>query len=265
MLRITPCLVYCCHRYISPKSQELANTKDMKGQTMQDIETRTRLISPFAPAQFYPVGMKYVRFKRFLDVFLACILLVIFSIITIPIIISIKLTSAGPILYRQKRIGSNGKPFMMLKFRTMTAGNDNKSHLEHVQRLIRENLSPEDLGVDSLKLQDDHRITGIGKILRTFSLDELPQLLNVLHGEMSLVGPRPPLPYEYELYNDTHKLRMQALPGITGLWQVAAHNLVSFEEMVQIDLCYIETMNLWLDLKIMLATPWEMVRGKGGK
>jgi lipopolysaccharide/colanic/teichoic acid biosynthesis glycosyltransferase len=108
------------------------------------------------------------------------------------------------------------------------------------------------------------RITGLGKILRSLGLDELPQFINVLRGEMSLVGPRPPMPYEYELYNDWHKQRLSALPGITGLWQVKAHNQVSFDEMVQIDLDYIASMSLWLDLKIILLTPLEMLRVKGG-
>jgi lipopolysaccharide/colanic/teichoic acid biosynthesis glycosyltransferase len=113
-------------------------------------------------------------------------------------------------------------------------------------------------------MKNDSRITGIGRLLRKWGLDELPQFFDVLRGEMSLIGPRPPLPYEYELYDDWHKQRLQVLPGITGLWQVKAHNQVSFEDMVRLDLQYIATMSLWLDLKIMLLTPWEMMRGKGG-
>jgi lipopolysaccharide/colanic/teichoic acid biosynthesis glycosyltransferase len=115
-----------------------------------------------------------------------------------------------------------------------------------------------------MKLPNDVRITRPGKLLRLLSLDELPQFINVLRGEMSIVGPRPPLPYEVELYEPWHNQRLAAPPGITGLWQVRAHNQVSFDEMVQIDLEYIKSMSLWLDLKIIVLTPVEMLRGKGG-
>jgi lipopolysaccharide/colanic/teichoic acid biosynthesis glycosyltransferase len=114
-----------------------------------------------------------------------------------------------------------------------------------------------------LKMGADPRITGMGKYLRKLSLDELPQFFNVLKGQMSIVGPRPPLPYEYEIYEEWHKRRLAVLPGITGLWQVTSHNTVTFDEMVRIDLGYIKSMNLWLDLKIILMTPIEMIRGKG--
>jgi lipopolysaccharide/colanic/teichoic acid biosynthesis glycosyltransferase len=180
------------------------------------------------------------------------------------IAIAVKLHSPGPIFYRQKRIGKGGIPFDMLKFRSMRVGSDNQVHRKYVQRLIQENIRPEDIGSRSLKLKNDPRITRLGKIIRDLGLDELPQFINVVRGEMSLVGPRPPMPYEYELYNDWHKQRLQVTPGITGLWQVIAHNQVSFEEMVSIDLTYVESMSLWLDLKIIVLTPLEMLRGKGG-
>jgi lipopolysaccharide/colanic/teichoic acid biosynthesis glycosyltransferase len=180
------------------------------------------------------------------------------------IALAIKLDSPGPILYRQERVGKDGKLFLMLKFRSMHNGSGNQPHQEHVQRLIRENISPLDGEAPTLKLKNDARVTPLGRVLRSLSLDELPQLINVLRDEMSLVGPRPPMSYEYELYDERHKARMRVLPGITGLWQVTARNQVSFEEMVQIDIAYAQSTSIWLDLKIMLLTPIEMFRGRGG-
>jgi lipopolysaccharide/colanic/teichoic acid biosynthesis glycosyltransferase len=137
-------------------------------------------------------------------------------------------------------------------------------HREYVRKLILENSDPQSLGKKSLKLESDPRITGLGKVMRKLSIDELPQLFNVLRGEMSIVGPRPSLPYEYELFKEWHKQRVLVLPGITGLWQVTARNKVRFDDQVRIDLDYIQHMNLWLDLKIVLMTPYEMIKGKGG-
>jgi lipopolysaccharide/colanic/teichoic acid biosynthesis glycosyltransferase len=202
--------------------------------------------------------------KRIVDIVFTLLLLPALGLIMLIIIIAIKLYSPGPIFYRQQRIGKDGKPFTMLKFRSMHVGNNNQSHREFVQRMIRENLRPADVGLKVMKLPNDVRITRPGKLLRLLSLDELPQFINVLRGEMSIVGPRPPLPYEVELYEPWHNQRLAAPPGITGLWQVRAHNQVSFDEMVQIDLEYIKSMSLWLDLKIIVLTPVEMLRGKGG-
>lgn len=201
--------------------------------------------------------------KRVLDLVVVSLGLVPLSPVLLLIALAIRLSSPGPVFYRQQRIGKDGQPFDMLKFRTMRAGSSQQSHREHVEKLIRNNLSPRDLGAESLKLPDDPRITTVGRWLRRLSLDELPQLFNVLRGEMSIVGPRPPLPYEYELYQPWHKQRLAVLPGITGLWQVTAHNLVSFDEMVRMDLEYIERMSLWLDLWVMVMTPMEMFTGAG--
>lgn len=208
-------------------------------------------------------SIKYKRIKRVTDFILAVLLLLAFGPLMLLIALGIKLHSPGPVLYRQQRIGKDGKSLEMLKFRSMRLGSENHLHKEHVQRLIQEDTCPEDLGVKSLKLKSDPRITGLGRILRKLSLDELPQFINVLRGEMSIVGPRPSMPYEYELYKEWHAQRLQVLPGLTGLWQVTAHNQVPFSEMVRIDLDYIERMSLWLDLKIMIRTPVEMLRGRG--
>lgn len=201
--------------------------------------------------------------KRWLDFLFTFIVLIFLMPLLLLLALAIKLHSPGPVFYKQERIGKDGRPFFMYKFRTMKTGNHSDFHKKYVQNLIRNNISPAQMGVKSLKMTADPRITRIGKLLRQFSVDEIPQLINVLRGEMTIVGPRPPLPYEFELYSNWHKQRLYILPGITGLWQVKAHNLVSFEEMVHIDLYYINNLSLWLDLKIMLLTPWEMIKGKG--
>jgi lipopolysaccharide/colanic/teichoic acid biosynthesis glycosyltransferase len=230
---------------------------------MHDAKTRPSLIQSVEKPDIFS-GPGYRRLKRVVDVLLIILLLPLISVFMLLIAAAVKLASPGPIFYRQPRIGKDGVPFMMLKFRSMRAGNESRVHREHVQRLIRGNLRPADLGAKSLKLQNDPRVTPLGRLLRTLSLDELPQFINVLRGQMSIVGPRPPLPYEYELYEDWHKQRLAVLPGITGLWQVMAHNQVSFDDMVRMDLAYIESMNLWLDLKIIVLTPLEMLRSNGG-
>ena len=206
---------------------------------------------------------EYLVLKRALDLFTVLLLIIIFGPLMLAIVLAIRLFSPGPILYKQTRIGKNGKPFKMLKFRSMRLENAPDIHREYVIDLILNNHDPKSLGKDTLKLESDPRITGLGKYLRKWSIDELPQFFNVLKGEMSMVGPRPSLPYEYEVYKDWHKKRVLVLPGITGLWQVTARNLVSFDEQVRIDLAYIQNMNLWLDIKILLMTPYEMIIGKG--
>ncbi len=217
-----------------------------------------------------PLGRKkpalvgnYAPVKRALDIVAALGLVLFFGPLMLLIGLGIRISSPGPILYHQTRIGKNGKTFRMLKFRSMQVVNNPDLHREYVQMLIKQNTDPQAMGKSSVKLLGDPRITGVGKYLRKFSLDELPQFFNVLRGEMSMVGPRPPLPYEYEVYQEWHKQRLRVSPGITGLWQVKAHNTVAFDEMVRLDIEYIQTMNLWLDLKIMAFTPVEMIRGKG--
>lgn len=201
--------------------------------------------------------------KPVLDYLMAAVLLLITSPLFLMLCLSIKLHSPGPVFFYQERIGKYGRPFRIIKFRSMRVNADAKLHREYMQQVIQSNISPAELGKKSLKLDDaDPRITGVGKMLRSSGLDELPQLINVLKGEMSIVGPRPPIPYEYELYEPWHKQRLAVLPGITGLWQVTAHNLVPFNEMVNIDIDYIRKANLWLDLKVMLLTPLEMLRKK---
>lgn len=214
--------------------------------------------------QHIAVNEDYLFIKRVFDILGALVLIVIFGPLMLIIALAIKIFSPGPILYRQTRVGKDGEPFEMLKFRSMRLENAPDIHREYVRKLILENSDPQSLGKKSLKLESDPRITGLGKVMRKLSIDELPQLFNVLRGEMSIVGPRPSLPYEYELFKEWHKQRVLVLPGITGLWQVTARNKVRFDDQVRIDLDYIQHMNLWLDLKIVLMTPYEMIKGKGG-
>lgn len=204
--------------------------------------------------------------KRAFDVTVASLTLIVTAPLMAAIAILIKRDSPGPVLFKQERVGEQGRPFTLLKFRSMRSGADTGVHRAHVTRLIEENLSPQELngnGGGSLKLEDDPRVTRIGRFIRKGSLDELPQLINVLRGKMSLVGPRPPLAYEVEVYKDWHKRRLEALPGITGLWQIEGRNQICFDEMVRLDLKYIEQQSLWLDIKILLLTPWAMLAARG--
>jgi lipopolysaccharide/colanic/teichoic acid biosynthesis glycosyltransferase len=194
------------------------------------------------------------------------LVLILASPLMLLIAILIKLDSPGPVFYKQKRIGENRIPFLIYKFRSMRIDTDENFHKAHVTRLIRENISPQQLTGrkgGSLKIKKDPRITRVGHLIRKTSLDELPQLFNVLRGEMSLVGPRPPLPYEFEIYQEWHMHRLNAPPGITGLWQVKARNQVSFDEMVRMDLEYINNYSLWLDIKLIVQTPWALISTKG--
>jgi lipopolysaccharide/colanic/teichoic acid biosynthesis glycosyltransferase len=182
--------------------------------------------------------------------------------------VAIRLTSKGPILFRQQRVGQYGTPFTVLKFRSMYVNRDDGNHREYVTQLIagsaEKRASNGQNGTDEgvYKLTDDERVTRVGSLLRRSSLDELPQLFNVLRGEMSLVGPRPALPYEVAAYDLWHRTRLlQAKPGITGLWQVSGRNRVTFDEMVRLDLAYARTWSPWLDIQILLRTPRAVVEG----
>jgi exopolysaccharide biosynthesis polyprenyl glycosylphosphotransferase len=178
----------------------------------------------------------------------------------------IKLTSEGPVLYVQERIGEGGKLFRFYKFRTMLWNNNDDMHRDFAANFIKGNVineAPLENGKYVYKMVKDPRITPIGRFLRRTSLDELPQFINVLKGEMSLVGPRPPLSYEIAQYKEWHKKRLLAKPGLTGLWQVSGRSTVPFEEMVALDLYYIENWSLLLDLKIILRTVPVMLLGLG--
>ena len=201
--------------------------------------------------------------KRTFDTLAVALGLILLSPLLLIVAIAIKLDSPGPVFYRQSRVGENGRLFTMFKFRSMKIGNDASAHQRHIAKLIQENLSTDQLDGKSLKLEDDPRITRVGKLIRKTSLDELPQLFNVLRGEMSLVGPRPDVPYAVDLYKEWYKRRFECLPGITGWWQVKGRNRVSYDEMIRMDIYYIEHVSLWMDIKILLLTPWEVIFGRG--
>lgn len=213
-------------------------------------------------------GLNYVL-KRGFDLIASSLLTILATPALLIAAALIRLTDGAPVLFRQTRIGLRGEPFELLKLRTMRSNASEDLHRDYVQRWIRDGApAVEQNGSESgrqppYKLQNDSRITPVGRILRRFSIDELPQLINVWRGEMSLIGPRPALPYELDLYKDWHLRRLEAAPGITGLWQVSGRNQLSFSEMVQLDLRYLENWSLAGDLKILMRTLPTLLWGSG--
>jgi lipopolysaccharide/colanic/teichoic acid biosynthesis glycosyltransferase len=204
--------------------------------------------------------------KRSMDVAGSLAAMLIGMPLFLAITVAIKATSRGPVLFRQQRVGQNGRKFIFYKFRSMYCNTDHKIHLEFVQKFIADTKESSQASEERVpyKITQDPRVTRVGRFLRKTSLDELPQFLNVLEGDMSLVGPRPPLPYEVECYDAWHKARLLAAkPGITGLWQVNGRSRVKFDEMVRMDLQYAKSWSLWLDLKILVQTPYAVFSGHG--
>jgi len=194
------------------------------------------------------------RSKRGLDVVLAAVCSVVASPLLLVIALAVKLTSDGPVLFRQQRVGRDGRVFTLFKFRSMHPGaDDHRDGLRHLS----------DTTGPIFKIRRDPRRTPVGRILRRASLDELPQLWNVLRGDMSLVGPRPPMPTEVAEYKDWHRRRLEIAPGLTGLWQVSGRSDLTFDEMVMLDLFYAENWSLGLDLKILLRTVPTVLLGRG--
>jgi lipopolysaccharide/colanic/teichoic acid biosynthesis glycosyltransferase len=205
-----------------------------------------------------------LRVKRMMDVAGSALMLMACLPLFAIIALLVKLSSEGPILFRQDRIGQYGRRFTFLKFRSMRVNNDESVHKEYVKQLIAgvADRVQTNGGEAVFKLAGDKRITPIGKFLRKTSLDELPQFINVLRGDMSLVGPRPPLPYELAAYQTWHRRRvLQVKPGITGLWQVTGRSRVRFDDMVRLDLRYAISWSPWLDFKILLRTPGAVIKG----
>jgi exopolysaccharide biosynthesis polyprenyl glycosylphosphotransferase len=204
--------------------------------------------------------------KRTMDLVGSAAALVLLSPVFGAVALAIKLTSKGPALFKQERLGQYGKKFTVLKFRSMRTDCDARIHEEYVSQFIAGQANGASQNGDKpvFKIQEDPRVTRLGKFLRKTSLDEFPQFWNVLVGNMSLVGPRPPLPYEYKAYDLWHRRRvLEIKPGITGLWQVEGRSRTRFDEMVRLDLKYARAWSIWLDVKILLQTPGAVLTGEG--
>lgn len=208
---------------------------------------RTRPMAPGSGVWASP------RSKRALDLAIATPALLVAAPIILVAALLVRLTSPGPAFFRQARIGQGERPFSMFKLRTMRIDSDHAAFRDFNTRELRGEAAPASDGI--YKLEADPRMTAVGRALRRTSIDELPQLLNVIRGEMSLVGPRPSLPWEVELYSPEQRRRHECLPGITGLWQVSGRNRLSMPEMLALDLAYLERRSLWLDLLIICRTP----------
>ena len=196
-----------------------------------------------------PATVFVPTWKRILDVFIAIGGLPLLVPVSAVIAVAIKCVSRGPVFFRQERIGFQGQPFVCLKFRTMRANAPTTGHQAYLQMLMKS-----DQPMTKLDCQGDSRLIPLGSLLRATGLDELPQFINVLRGEMSIVGPRPCLRYEYESYEPWQKQRFNSLPGLTGLWQVSGKNKTTFEQMIRMDIRYAETKSIGLDLAIILKT-----------
>jgi len=206
------------------------------------------------------------RLKRALDLIAASVGLVLAAPLAAVLALFIKLSSPGPILFKQKRVGKDGREFVLYKFRSMFMGNDDSRHRQYIKLFIegRDDELKRLQGEKKLyKMTADDRVTLVGRFLRRTSLDELPQLVNVFRGEMSMVGPRPHLAYEVELYKDWHRRRLVGMPGITGWWQIHGRSRVPFDEAVRMDIWYLEHQSLILDIRIMLRTLTKATVGRG--
>jgi lipopolysaccharide/colanic/teichoic acid biosynthesis glycosyltransferase len=206
-----------------------------------------------------PARPAYTTAKRILDAAMAGALLVGLAPLWLAIAVVIRASSPGAALYRGTVIGKDGHPFTYYKFRSMVAGDDSH-HRAWLREFVTRDAPYQD---GTYKILGDRRVTPVGRVLRRFSLDEVPQLINVLKGDMSIVGPRPPLPFEFELYDERARQRLAVRPGITGLYQIRARSQVPFSEMLAIDLEYVERRSLGLDLQIMMRTVGVMLAGRG--
>lgn len=207
----------------------------------------------------------YLKTKRILDIVFTLLILLPLSIVVAILAVLIRIDSKGPVFFRQKRVGLNGVEFDMFKFRSMYVNTDDSTHREAIKQYMNGKTLNGNIDTENLyKLVDDPRVTRIGRFIRKTSIDELPQFINVLRGEMTLVGPRPPLPYEVEEYGLNDWTRLCGKPGLTGNWQVYGRSRVPFREMVEMDIEYLKQQSTWQDLKLVALTLPVMLKGRGG-
>jgi lipopolysaccharide/colanic/teichoic acid biosynthesis glycosyltransferase len=256
-------------RFSNKLDSELNSQINISFHVYPETKSSCSIDGPFN-RRLYPelakrdIGYKFsMAIKCAFDFVGSFIALLCFSPILLAATIAIKITSEGPVLFRQERLGLNGKTFNLLKFRSMYSNCDSIEHREYIKKYIGDQkCSAIEPGI--FKLINDPRVTPVGRFLRKTSIDELPQLINVLKGDMSLVGPRPPIAYECEHYDIWHRRRLLSCKtGITGLWQVTGRSRTTFDEMVRLDIKYISEWSLWTDLKILLKTPKAIVSGSG--
>jgi len=232
-------------------------------KTITRSEVNKSMAVQSAPIQAINIHLGYSRAKRLFDITFTLLISPLILLVCAAAALLIRLDSKGPILYRQKRVGQNSVEFEMLKFRSMYIDNDDTHH----RIAIAQYMNGETLNADNntpYKLGDDLRITRIGKFIRKTSIDEVPQFWNVLRGQMTLVGPRPPLPYEVELYKPHDWLRLSGKPGLTGHWQIYGRSKVGFQEMIEMDIAYLQRQSLWEDIKLVALTVPVMLLGRGG-
>lgn len=211
------------------------------------------------------LNASYLRLKRLLDIAFTLLIAPGVLCVCLLVAICIKLDSQGPVFFRQRRVGQNGVAFDMLKFRSMYVNSDQQLHAEKIKQYMRgEKLSEEAGDGMAYKIHKDPRITRVGRFIRKTSLDELPQFWNVLRGDMTLVGPRPPVPYEVEVYGEREWLRLAGKPGLTGTWQVYGRSRVTFQEMIEMDIRYLQMQSLWQDIKLITLTVPVMLLARGG-
>jgi lipopolysaccharide/colanic/teichoic acid biosynthesis glycosyltransferase len=211
------------------------------------------------------IHANYLKAKRIFDIAFTLLVAPFVLLVGVVVALWIKLDSKGPIFYRQKRVGLNGVEFEMLKFRSMYINSDSNVHREKIIKYMSgEKLNEDGTGDMAYKHLHDSRVTRIGRFIRKTSLDEVPQFWNVLRGEMTLVGPRPPVPYEVERYSARDWLRLVGKPGLTGPWQVYGRSRVTFYNMVDMDITYLQKQSLWYDIQLIFLTVPVMIFGRGG-
>jgi lipopolysaccharide/colanic/teichoic acid biosynthesis glycosyltransferase len=211
------------------------------------------------------INAGYLKVKRILDIIFTLLILIPFVVVIVIFAVLIRIDSKGPVFFRQKRVGRNGVEFYMLKLRSMYVDSDDSVHRESIKLYMNGAALNENVDADNqYKLADDPRVTKVGRFIRKTSIDELPQFINVLRGEMTLVGPRPPLPYEVEEYGPREWIRLSGRPGLTGTWQVYGRSRVPFKKMVEMDIEYLGQQSLLEDLKLIALTLPVMLKGRGG-